>query len=142
MNNNNPVLENLQNRTVQQLPVKNLYANNEYAVFDKGTTEFYGEYDEYISDQPLEGIEWNKDLSEADFKKLPLVFSCKLAVVKDIVVHTIYNKKKMKQATQGPAHQAALVDRLVDSMQTKAQLAINETIDQIITTKENYNEKA
>jgi hypothetical protein len=54
---NNIALENLQNRTVQQLPVKNLYASNEYAVFDKGTSDFYGEYDEYISDQPLEGIE-------------------------------------------------------------------------------------
>jgi len=54
MNNNNPVLENLQNRTVQNLPVKLIYAQNEYAVFDKGTSDFYGEYDEYISDQPIE----------------------------------------------------------------------------------------
>lgn len=115
---------------------------NDYNVFDKGTSEFYGEKDEYISDEPLEGVEWNKDLTEKDFKKLPAVFSCKLEVVKDIVVNTIYSKKKMKQATQSPAHQAALVDRLVDSMKTKAQLVINDTIDEIISTKDNYNEKA
>ena len=140
--NNNPLLENLQNRVVQQLPVKNLYADNAYAIFDRGITEFYGEKDEYISDQPLEGVEWSKDLTEADFKKLPAVFSCKLGVVKDIVVYTIYNSKKMKQATQSPAHQATLVDRLVDSMKTKAQLVINDALDDIISTKDNYRESA
>lgn len=140
--NNNTILENLQNRVVQQLPVKNIYADNDYNVFDKGTTEFYGAEDEYISDEPLENIEWNKDLTDTDLKKLPKVFSQRLKVRKDIVVYTIFSKKKMKQATQGPAHQAALIDRLVDSMKTKAQLTINDTLDEIISTKENYNEKA
>jgi hypothetical protein len=56
MNNNNPTLENLQNRTVQNLPTKSIYATNDFNVFDKGATEFYGDADEYISDQPLEGI--------------------------------------------------------------------------------------
>lgn len=143
MNNNNPILENLQNRTVQQLPIKLIYAQNVYSVFDKGTSDFYGEYDEYISDQPIEdNVEWNKELTEKDLKKIPPVFSCKLGVVKDIVVYTVYNKKKIKQALQSPAHEAALLDRLVDSMKTKAQLAINETIDEIISTKENYGENA
>jgi hypothetical protein len=54
MTNNNPILENLQNRVVQQLPIKLIYAHNDYAVFDKGTTEFYGEEEEFISDQPIE----------------------------------------------------------------------------------------
>ena len=52
----NPILENLQNRVVQELPIKLIYANNDFAVFDKGTSEFYGDSDEYISDQPLEGV--------------------------------------------------------------------------------------
>jgi hypothetical protein len=52
----NPVLENLQNRVVQEAPVKLIYADNDYAVFDKGASEFYGEENEFISDQPLEGI--------------------------------------------------------------------------------------
>jgi hypothetical protein len=58
------------------------------------------------------------------------------------VVHTIISKKKMKQALQSPAHEAALVDRLVDSMKTKAQLIINDTLDDIISDKANYNESA
>jgi hypothetical protein len=63
-------------------------------------------------------------------------------VVKDIVVYTIYSKKKIKQALQSPAHEAALLDRLTDSMKTKAQLVINETIDEIISTKDNYGDNA
>ncbi|CAG8687159.1 5322_t:CDS:2, partial [Scutellospora calospora] len=34
----------------------------------------------------------------------------------------------MKQALQSPAHQAALIDRLVDSMKTKATTALNKKI--------------
>jgi hypothetical protein len=52
----NPVLENLQQRTIQEAPIKLIYADNDFAVFDKGSTEFYGSEDEFISDQPLEGI--------------------------------------------------------------------------------------
>ena len=56
MNNTNPILENLQNKVVQELPIKLIYANNDFSVFDKGTSDFYGSEDEFISDQPLEGI--------------------------------------------------------------------------------------
>ena len=52
----NPVLENLQQRVVQEAPLKLIYADNDFAVFDKGASEFYGAEDEFISDQPLEGI--------------------------------------------------------------------------------------
>jgi hypothetical protein len=51
---NNAILPNLENRVVQEAPIKLIYADNDYAVFDKGTTVFYGEYDEFISDQPIE----------------------------------------------------------------------------------------
>lgn len=141
MTNNNPILENLQNRTVQQLPIKLIYADNDFAVFDKGTTEFYGEYDEFISDQPIEDkVVWKQELTGKDLKKLPVVFSCKLGIILDETVYTIFNKKKMRQALQGPAHEAALVDRLVDSMKTQAQLKINERIIEVLSTKDNYKD--
>jgi hypothetical protein len=53
---NNPILENLQQKVVQELPIKSIYADNDFTVFDKGASEFYGAEDEYISDQPLEGV--------------------------------------------------------------------------------------
>jgi hypothetical protein len=53
---NNPILENLNQRTIQELPIKLIYADNDFAVFDKGASEFYGSEDEFISDQPLEGV--------------------------------------------------------------------------------------
>lgn len=142
MTNNNPILENLENRSVQELPIKLIYATNDFAVFDKGTSEFYGEYDEFISDQPLEGIKWNKDLTERDLKTLPAVFSCKLGIIVDEIVYTIYNKKKMRQALQGPAQEAALIDRLVDSMKTKGNLLINKKLVGIISDKDNYKDSA
>lgn len=138
----NPILENLQNRTVQEQPIKLIYADNDFAVFDKGTTEFYGSEDEFISDQPLEGIKWAKTLEGKDFKKLPAVFSCKLPILMDEVFYTIYNKKKMKQALQSPAHLSALIDRLIDSMKTKAALVLNKKIAELIATKENYKDSA
>jgi hypothetical protein len=52
----NPVFANLSQRVVQEQPVKLIYADNDFAVFDKGASEFYGAEDEFISDQPLEGI--------------------------------------------------------------------------------------
>jgi hypothetical protein len=58
----------------------------------------------------------------------------------DEVFYTIYNKKKMKQALQSPAHQAALIDRLTDSMKTKAVTVLNKKLVQIISTKENYKD--
>ncbi|KLL04013.1 MAG: hypothetical protein MRERV_8c050 [Mycoplasmataceae bacterium RV_VA103A] len=138
----NPILENLQNKVVQELPLKSIYADNDFAVFDKGTSEFYGSEDEFITDQPLEGVKWNKDLENKDFKKLPPVFSCKLGIIMDEVFYTIYNSKKMKQALQGPAHQAALIDRLIDSMKTKAVITLNKKIVEIISDKQNYNDQA
>jgi hypothetical protein len=56
MTNPNPILENLTQRTVQEQPIKLIYADNDFSVFDKGATEFYGADDEFISDQPLEGV--------------------------------------------------------------------------------------
>jgi hypothetical protein len=81
-------------------------------------------------------------MTEADFKKLPPVFSCKLPIIMDDVFNTVFNKKKMKQALQGPAQQAALVDRLIDSMKTKAIITLNKKIVEIISTQDNYNDKA
>ncbi|CAI2180300.1 14222_t:CDS:2, partial [Funneliformis geosporum] len=46
----------------------------------------------------------------------------------DEVFNTIFHKKKMKQALQSPAHQTALIDRLIDSMKTKAITALNQEI--------------
>lgn len=138
----NPILENLQNKVVQELPIKSIYANNDFSVFDKGASEFYGSEDEFITDQPLEGVQWKKELEGKDFKKLPPVFSCKLGIIMDEVFYTIYNSKKMKQALQGPAHQSALTDRLIDSMKTKAITALNKKIVEIISDKDNYKDSA
>jgi len=60
----------------------------------------------------------------------------------DEVFYTIYNKKKMKQALQSPAHLSALIDRLIDSMKTKATLVLNKKIAELIATKENYKDSA
>jgi uncharacterized protein YktA (UPF0223 family) len=138
----NPILENLTQRTVQEQPIKLIYADNDFSVFDKGSTEFYGSEDEFISDQPLEGVKWKKELEGKDFKKLPAVFSCKLPILMDEVFYTIYNKKKMKQALQSPAHLSALIDRLIDSMKTKATMVLNKKIAELIATKENYKDSA
>jgi hypothetical protein len=142
MTNPNPILENLTQRTVQEQPIKLIYADNDFSVFDKGATEFYGAEDEFISDQPLEGIKWKKELEAKDFKKLPAVFSCKLGIIMDEVFNTIYNKKKMKQALQSPAHQTALIDRLIDSMKTKAIVMLNKKLVELISTKDNYKDSA
>ena len=138
----NPILENLQQRVIQEQPIKLIYADNDFSVFDKGASEFYGAEDEFISDQPLEGIKWAKTLESKDFKKLPAVFSCKLGIIMDEVFNTIYNKKKMKQALQSPAHQSALTDRLIDSMKTKAITTLNKKIITLISTKDNYKDSA
>jgi hypothetical protein len=142
MTNTNPILENLQQRTIQELPIKLIYANNDFAVFDKGSSEFYGDQDEYISDQPLEGVKWKKELEGSDLKKLPAVFSCKLGIIMDEVFYTVFNKKKMKQALQSPAHQTALIDRLVESMKTKAITQLNKKVVEIISNKDNYRDEA
>ena len=142
MNTPNPILENLQQRTIQEVPIKLIYAQNDFAVFDKGVTEFYGAEDEFISDQPLEGIKWKKELTEKDFKKLPPVFSCKLGIIMDEVCYTVFNKKKMKQALQSPAHQTALIDRLIDSMKTKAITTLNKKIVSLISDKNKYKDSA
>jgi len=138
----NPILENLQQRVIQEQPIKLIYSQNDFAVFDKGSSEFYGAEDEFISDQPLEGIKWKKELTEKDFKKLPPVFSCKLGIIMDEVCYTVFNKKKMKQALQSPAHQTALIDRLIDSMKTKATTTLNKKIVSLISDKNNYKDSA
>jgi uncharacterized protein YktA (UPF0223 family) len=138
----NPILENLHQRVIQEQPIKLIYADNDFSVFDKGSTEFYGSEDEFISDQPLEGIKWAKNLEGKDFKKLPAVFSCKLGILLDEVFYTIYNRKKMKQALQSPAHLSALIDRLIDSMKTKAIVVLNKKLIEVISTKENYKNSA
>jgi hypothetical protein len=60
----------------------------------------------------------------------------------DEVFFTIYNKKKMKQALQSPAHLSALIDRLIDSMKTKAIVVLNQKIAELIATKEHYKDSA
>jgi hypothetical protein len=60
----------------------------------------------------------------------------------DEVFYTIYNKKKMKQALQSPAHLSALIDRLIDSMKTKAITTLNKKIVSIISDKDNYKDEA
>ncbi|CAG8712266.1 33435_t:CDS:2 [Racocetra persica] len=112
--------ENLKQKTVQETPIKLIYSQNDFAVFDKGSSEFYGAEDEFISDQPLEN----------------------LGIIMDDVFNTIFHKKKMKQALQSPSHQAALVDRLIDSMKTKATTTLNKKLVEIICTKENYKDTA
>jgi hypothetical protein len=142
MNTPNPILENLQQRVIQEQPIKLIYADNDFAVFDKGSSEFYGSEDEFISDQPLEGVKWKKELESKDFKKLPAVFSCKLGIQMDEVFYTVFNKKKMKQALQSPAHQTALIDRLIDSMKTKAITTLNKKLVTLISDKDNYKNEA
>jgi hypothetical protein len=138
----NPVLENLQQKTIQEAPIKLIYADNDFAVFDKGSSEFYGAEDEFISDQPLENIKWAKELEGKDFKKLPAVFSCKLGIMMDDVFYTVFNKKKMKQALQSPTHQAQLIDRLIDSMKTKAITTLNKKLVSLISDQDNYKDRA
>ncbi|CAH1765360.1 2946_t:CDS:2, partial [Entrophospora sp. SA101] len=48
----------------------------------------------------------------------------------------------MKQALQSPAHQTALIDRLIDSMKTKAITTLNKKIVAIISDKDNYKDEA
>src|SRR4051812_41964314 len=109
MTKENIILENLQNRVVQETPIKLIYAQNDFAVFDKGASEFYGAEAEFISDKPLERVKRNKDITEKSLKKLPPVFSCKLPVIMDDVFYTIFNKKKMKQALQTPNPQTVRI---------------------------------
>lgn len=138
----NPVLENLTQRVIQEAPIKLIYADNDFAVFDKGSSEFYGSEDEFVSDQPLENIKWKKEVEGKDLKKLPPVFSCKLGIIMDEVFYTVFNRKKMKQALQSPAHHSALIDRLIDSMKTKAITVLNKKLVEIISTKDNYKNSA
>lgn len=138
----NPLLENLQERVVQDKPLKLIYAQNTYAVFNKGTTEFHGAEEEFIGDQPLEGVKWKKTLKSSDAENLPEVFSCKLKIIWDHFYYTIYNKKVMKRALQSPVEMAALVDQLTDSMTTKPKLDLNKVLTKVICTKDNYNQNA
>ena len=60
----------------------------------------------------------------------------------DEVCYTVFNKKKMKQALQSPAHQTALMDRLIDSMKTKATTTLNKKIVSLISDQNNYKDSA
>jgi len=60
----------------------------------------------------------------------------------DDVFNTVFNKKKMKQALQSPAHQTALIDRLIDSMKTKAITTLNKKLVTLISDKDNYKASA
>src|SRR5688572_16611127 len=60
----------------------------------------------------------------------------------DEVFYTVFNKKKMKQALQSPAHQTALIDRLIDSMKTKAITTLNKKLVSLISDKDNYKDEA
>jgi hypothetical protein len=48
----------------------------------------------------------------------------------------------MKQALQSPAHLSALIDRLIDSMKTKAIVVLNRKLIEVISTKDNYKDSA
>jgi hypothetical protein len=54
----------------------------------------------------------------------------------------VFHKKKMKQALQTPAHLSALIDRLIDSMKTKAITQLNKKLVELICDKENYKDEA
>jgi hypothetical protein len=60
----------------------------------------------------------------------------------DEVFNTIFHKKKMKQALQSAAHQAALTDRLIDSMKTKAITTLNKKLVTLISDKDNYKDSS
>jgi hypothetical protein len=48
----------------------------------------------------------------------------------------------MKQALQSPAHLSALIDRLIDSMKTKAITQLNKKLIEVISTKDNYKDES
>jgi len=99
----NALLENLQERTVQETPLKLIYAENLYKAFDKGSEQnFNGAFLEWVGDQPLEGIIWNKKLKSKNFEDIPDVFSCRLGIFHDKVYYTIINESEMQQALQSP----------------------------------------
>jgi hypothetical protein len=60
----------------------------------------------------------------------------------DEVFYTVFNKKKMKQALQSPTHQTALIDRLIDSMKTKAITTLNRKLVEVISDQNNYKASA
>jgi hypothetical protein len=60
----------------------------------------------------------------------------------DEVCYTVFNKKKMKQALQSAAHQTALIDRLIDSMKTKATTTLNKKLVNLISDQNNYKDSA
>jgi hypothetical protein len=57
MHSFNPILENLQDRVIQERVIKLIHANNPFQVFEKRNIEYHGSYGEYIGTQPLEGVE-------------------------------------------------------------------------------------
>jgi len=138
MTDYNAILTNLLERVVQDTPYKLIYANNAFNVFDKGTDEMYGSEREFIGDQPLEGVVWDKKLTTDWFEEFPTVFSHHLGIILNKVYYTIINKREIKKALQGPEQEASLLERLTDSMKTKPILDINEKIAEIISNTSNY----
>ena len=143
MTDYNPVLENLQERVVQEKPIKLIHAQSAYSAFNRGNIEeFNGAYSEWIGDQPLEGVKWKKRMKDDETDEMPEVFSCRLPIILDKVYYTIVNKRAMKRALQSPVETAILLDRLTDSMKTKPVSDVNKKITEIICTKENYKDSA
>lgn len=83
---------------------------------------FNGAFLEWVGDQPLEGVIWNKKLKSKDFEDIPDVFSCRLGIFHDKVYYTIINESEMQQALQSPQMMAQLADRLTDSMNTPKEI--------------------
>lgn len=139
---NNPYLQNLQDQTVKEGIVQLIHSDEYFAIFAKKNIEFYGSYAEYIGTQPLEGVEWNKNLESSDFKKIPEVFSCTLPILLDNVYPSIQNKTVMKRAMQTPQLMAELGERLMDDIKLQASRDIKKEVLKLITEKDNYNSEA
>lgn len=139
----NALLENLQERVVQEEPLKLIHETNLFKVFDKGIEQkFNGAFLEWEGDQPLEGVEWNRKLKSSDLDDLPDVFSCRLGIFLNKVYYTIYNEEEMQQAQESPEKAAQLAFRLNDSLKNKPISDLNKAIVKFICTKDNYNTKA
>jgi hypothetical protein len=136
----NALLENLQERVVQEEPLQLIHETTLFKVFDKGIEQkFSGAFLEWVGDQPLEGVEWNKKLKSADLDDLPEVFGCRLGIFLNKVYYTIYNEEEIQQALQSPEMAARLVFRLTDSLKTKPVSDLNKKVVEIICNKDNYN---
>ncbi|CAH1764425.1 20233_t:CDS:2 [Entrophospora sp. SA101] len=124
----NEFLTTLTQKIVQERVLKLIHANNPFQIFAKTNIEYNGAFGEYIGTQPLEGVKWKKELTGEDFKKLPIVFSCRLPIMLDNVYPSIQNKQVMKRALQSPALMAELSERLIDDIKTQATRDIKKKV--------------